>query len=59
MHLFISICLGVVGTLVSAAFGATPAWAAGIGLIVFAAYWIIRFCWRAIDGGDVYDIFDW
>jgi preprotein translocase subunit SecF len=58
-HLFISICPGVVGTTVSAAFGTTPAWAAGIGLIVFVVYWVLLFGWRYIDGGDVYDLFDW
>lgn len=59
LHWFFSIALGVVATIVAAAFGATTAWAAGIGLIVFVAYWIIRFVIGAIDGGDIYDLFDW
>lgn len=47
-HLFISICLGVVGTLVSLAFGVDPGWSVLIGGIVFAAYWGV--CIIFIDG---------
>lgn len=38
-HLFVSICLAIAGTLVSAAFGVSSGMAALIGLLIFAAYW--------------------
>lgn len=38
-HVFISICLGIAGTCVAAAFGAPSELAALMGLVVFAAYW--------------------
>lgn len=38
-HLFFSICLGIAGTCVSAAFGLGSELSALIGLIIFMAYW--------------------
>lgn len=50
-HLFISICLGVAGTLVSAAFGLSSNVAALIGLIIFLAYWGV---WIIVIDSDLF-----
>lgn len=48
-HLFVSICLAIVGTLVSAAFGVGAGLAALIGVIVFLAYWGVLVVWINVD----------
>lgn len=49
LHVFISICLGIVGALVSAAFGLTPGLSALIGLIIFCLYWGVCVIWINLD----------
>jgi hypothetical protein len=51
LHLFISVCLGIVGTLVSAAFGLTPGMSALVGLVVFLLYWGV--CIIIVDLDDL------
>jgi len=50
IHIFISVCLGIAGALVSAAFGVTPQLSALIGLIIFGLYWGV--CIFVVDLGD-------
>jgi hypothetical protein len=49
LHLFISICLAVAGTLVSAAFGIETWMCALIGLIIFGLYWGVCVIWVSLE----------
>lgn len=40
LNLFISVCLAIAGTLVSAAFGLSSGICALIGIAIFVVYWI-------------------